>query len=152
MQSKTLLPWFRTWNASALAFGLVVLMALMTTQTASAAPSCGNPSLWDPSQNITALQAGWGRLIQLRYNRANSCAWGKIVNAVGDETIWVDHSTTNKVGWEGPLSETWCRSRIPFGGCQISEWHTDSAYNDAGAHMRACVRIGDGRIMCTDWF
>ena len=135
-------------RASSFAAAALVLAGLIPT--ANAAPECGDPRRWDPSGNITAKQAGWGRLIQLRYNTRNRCAWGKIVNSQGDETIWVDHSTTNGNGWEGPLSVTTCRG--VFGCPNLPDWSTDIAYSDAGTVMRACMQTPDGRITCTEWY
>ena len=132
--------------------GFAVLFRGLTAPIASAAPSCGSPAeQGDPSYFITAAQAGWGKLIQLRYNTRNRCAWGVIVNSSGDEEIWLDHSTTGGNGWEPRLSVTTCRHAL-FAGCPHDSWHTDEAFSDADALMRACVRIAEGRILCTDWY
>jgi len=143
---------WRTPIVSCCIAALAILLQATTAQIASAAPSCGSPdNQGDPAFNITAKQAGWGKLIQLRYNTRTRCAWGTIVNSSGDEEIWVDHSTTGGNGWEGPLSVTTCR-HAPFFSCPYTSWHTDEAFNDAGTVMRACARVASGGIVCTEWY
>jgi hypothetical protein len=155
-ERRTARSWLRArWRAATLAVcgaALAAAFGLALPDAARAAPACGRPDQQgDPTFHITAKQAGWGKLIQLRYNTRNRCAWGRIVNSSGDETIWVDHSTTHGNGWEGPLSVTTCR-RPPFFPCPYNSWFTDGAYNDAGAVMRACAQVASGGIICTEWF
>ena len=95
--------------------------------------------------NTARAKTQFGRLIELRFDTTNRCAWGKISNgSVGDQ-IWVDRSFDHGRTWQPQLGFTTIQSG--------RDTHTRE-YDDAGVVMRACGKAGNrAQIACTDpWY
>lgn len=104
-----------------------------------------NPSKYDP-RNITTPKAKelYGRKIELRYNKTDRCAWGKISNGSPGDEIWVDRSFDNGRTWQSKLGLT----KINYGRTQYT-----MMFDDKKVKMRACGKAGNrAEVACTDWY
>ncbi len=105
---------------------------------ASAADGCGQ------SNAKTARTASvFSRLIELRANSNDVCAWGRISNGDPSDQVWVDRSYDGGNTWQQLSVTTITSGRDAF----------TEAFNDQGHLMRACGKAGNrSEIACTVWW
>ncbi len=120
------------------ATGLAGGIVLAAPGPAQASDGCTYGSPFTPRS--TSL---FGRLIELRANTSEVCAWGRISNgSVGDQ-VWVDRSTDGGNTWQQLSITTITSGRSVF---------TDN-FNDQAKLMRACGKAGDRvEVACTSWW
>jgi hypothetical protein len=118
---------------------MVASAALLTNAaTAQAADGCTYSDPYTPK--LTYL---WGRKIELRANRSQVCAWGRVSDGNSGDLVWVDRSYDGGRTWQ-QLSIT----RIEFGTSNYTE-----AFNDVGKLMRACGQAWEHfDVACTGWW
>ncbi|MCZ4119692.1 DUF2690 domain-containing protein [Streptomyces sp. H39-S7] len=104
--------------------------------------AAGAPVVCDTGSAMSKKTAHNGNMIiELRYNAASRCAWGRISRAQVKNQVWVDRSSNGGSTWTGPM------------GMKHLESGTGTyttAFNDAGYVMRACGY--NGRTVCTGWY
>jgi hypothetical protein len=98
-----------------------------------------------PAKLVTRVALGRGSSeVQLRATTDDVCAWGRIINGVPGDTVWVDRSDNG-----GPPWEQLGASRISAGSTVFTP-----AYNDVNKKMRACGHPNGypGQVACTYWW
>ncbi|MFI9103385.1 DUF2690 domain-containing protein [Streptomyces fildesensis] len=100
------------------------------------------PVVCNTSSAVSKKTAHNGNMIiELRYNAATRCAWGRISRSQLGNQVWVDRSSNGGATWTGPMGMTYLRSGTGT---------YTPAFNDAGYVMRACGY--NGKVICTGWY